>query len=130
MPDDREMQPLEKADASGQSSKPQTNGDRLPVLADVLEQVISATSSDQDSSGHDVALRKKLEEVARRYPSESLTGEPVVVSLVAAVAGGIQLLTAEQKHSVDLAVAKTLYEDAGSRARLEQLWHSLGGAPA
>ncbi|APZ92323.1 hypothetical protein [Fuerstiella marisgermanici] len=125
MPADRDTQPPDKPELSAESSKSAANEKGTPVLADVLEQVISATRSDRQHSAEDAALKSRLLKVAKQFPDDPLSVDPVLVSLVAAVTDGIRLLSAEQKRSVDLAVARSLFDDSRSHARLEQLWHSL-----
>ncbi len=125
MPADRDTQPPDKPELSADTSKTGSHENGTPVLADVLDQVISATRSDRQHSAEDAALRSRLLKVAKQYPDEPLSVDPVLVLMVAAVTDGIRLLTAEQKRSVDLAVARSLFDDSRSHARLEQLWHSL-----
>ena len=98
-----------------------------PALADVLEQVVSATNSSIEASPRDLALRRRFESVATRLAGQELTVDPVLVSLLDAVNGRFRFLTAQEKSAMNLAVARTLYDDSASRVRLERLWHSLRG---
>jgi hypothetical protein len=99
--------------------------DLAPALADVLEQVVSATNTGNDSPSRDVALRRRLEQVAARLGDQVLTVDPVLVSLLDAVNDRIRFLTPQEKLAMNQTVAKTLYDDSESRVRLERLWHSL-----
>ena len=107
-------------------------GDFVPEnaedLAHVLERVISATKADSKRSECDVALRRKLIAVATQFSGQELVLDPILVSLVDAVTGVIRPLTADQRSVMCRAVARTLYDDSESRARLERLWHSLGAS--
>ncbi|MEO2019054.1 MAG: hypothetical protein ABGZ53_32315 [Fuerstiella sp.] len=99
--------------------------DLAPALADVLEQVVSATNTGNDSSSQDVTLRRRLEDVAARLGDQELTVDPVLVSLLDAVNDRFRFLTPQEKLAMNQTVAKTLYDDSESRVRLERLWHSL-----
>lgn len=109
---------------------PDTNSAVSPqagsVLGNVLEQIISATGTNSEGSAADTSLRRQLQAVGTRYAGQELTLDPVLLALVDAVTGRFRLLTAEQKSTMNKAVARTLFEDAAARARLERLWHSLG----
>ena len=96
-----------------------------PALADVLEQVVSATNTRDNASAQDAALRRRLEEVAARLGDQELTVDPVLVSLLDSVNDRFRFLTPQEKQAMNQTVARTLYEDSESRVRLERLWHSL-----
>ena len=95
-------------------------------FAEVLKQVISAAKTDAEGSAQDLALRRRLRDVAVRFSGQELTLNPVLVALVDVVNTRCGNLTADQRSKLNQAVARTVYDDTESRARLEQLWHSLG----
>ena len=101
---------------------------RSADLANVLEQVISASRGNAAVSVHDMALRQQLDAVAPRFSGCDLALDPILVSLVDAVTSRLRHLTAQQRSAMCQAVARTLYDDSESRSRLERLWHSLKGS--
>ena len=103
MPDDREMQPSENPERPSDDSGTTSGSNGEPVLADVLDQVISATRSDRQHSEEDAALRKRLLDVAQDYPGQSLCVEPILVSLdnPAAVEGAEVTVIDDDKRQAD-----------------------------
>ncbi len=123
--DNHNRKTTEKVGHSVDSDPSDTSEDLAPALADVLEQVVSATNTSNNSSPRDVALRRRLEEVAAGLGDQELTADPVLVSLLDAVNERFRFLTPPEKLAMNQTVAKTLYDDSESRIRLERLWHSL-----
>lgn len=94
-----------------------------------LEQVLRQMLDRVDGPDAPPAVElQALCEVARRHPGEPLTLEPVTVELVQALLG-----THFQKQTASLnawreattQIARTLFDDPGTRRRLEKFWTRL-----
>ncbi|MGE0482447.1 MAG: hypothetical protein AB7Q17_18470 [Phycisphaerae bacterium] len=91
---------------------------------DALMGILAA--ADADSGAHPPVDLSRLRAVAERRSGEPFGLEPVGVELVqAALRTGLGESPAAGAPALAAAVAKTLFDDARARARLEQLWHAL-----
>lgn len=111
--------------SSNSGSVPWRPGDSVPrkILEEVLRQTVSA-QSDVTVDPRDLEL---LREVAARYRGYPFGLEPVLLEMVRiSLEGHLPgLVSASESREMALRIARTLYEDAVSRARLERLWMRL-----
>ena len=115
------------AGSAGDRPAPLRSGDSTPrrVLEDVLKQTAALYSLEQGSHPADL---EPLLEVARRLRGTEFALEPVLVELVRATLRR-QLKPAwqseEQLAAVADRVARTLFENPDTHARLKTLWVRL-----
>lgn len=95
------------------------------LLDVVLHQ--TAETSDERTFASTVEL-PRLREVARRYPSDSLTLDPILVTLIDALLETHLpqvCRTATMRTRIAREIARPLFENPVSRGRLELLWSQL-----
>ncbi len=115
------------AGSAGERPAPLRSGDSTSrrVLEDVLKQTAALYSLEQ---GSDPADLEPLREVARRLRGAAFSLEPVLVEMVRATLRR-QLKPAweseEQLAAVADRVARTLFENPETHARLNTLWDRL-----
>jgi len=98
---------------------------REPSLTEILELVVNASAADAELSPADTELKAQLKAVVANFPGQPLTFDPGLVALIEVVTRRFPRLTDAQHGQVTAAVARTLYDDSGSRNRLERLWNAL-----
>lgn len=98
------------------------------LLESVLRQTAALTENEEPVDDEEMAA---VEEVARRLKGHAFALDPVVVDLVGAmllVEFGRQWTSPGLWEVVSRRIARTLFEDPRSRARLETLWTRLSGS--
>jgi hypothetical protein len=94
-------------------------------LKEILDVIVNASEATGELSASDRLLQQQLQSVAAEYPDQPLTLSPAVTSMIEVLAKGFGVLTETQRSQMIAAVARTLYDDSGSRNRLERLWKTL-----
>ncbi len=121
--------PNDHAPAPRQTSAetpPGAEGPAAPISLDsVLERTERLLSGNEPLEVADI---EAVRDVARRYPNEPLSLEPIVVELVRAILHvHFRALPSWHSawHDASRHVAETLFEDPVSRERLAALWGAL-----
>ena len=111
------------APSRDEAQRPAAGG--LPLLDEILQQTLRNADQPRPQVAAELAA---LAEVARRYPDQALTVQPILEELVDAILApqlaAMSLPTAARQGMV-AELARTLYDDSASRERLEALWNSL-----
>jgi hypothetical protein len=97
----------------------------LPLLDQILQQTLRQADQPRPQVAEELAA---LVEVARRYPDQALTVQPILEELIDAILAPqlvAMSLPAAAKQGMVAELARTLYDDSASRERLEALWNSL-----
>lgn len=120
---DSENQPVEF-----QKEKPSSSGSSA-VDEKLLDAVVhqTAASLDERSLASMVDL-PKLCEIARRHPSDTLTLDPILVEMIAAILEthlSPVCRSDAMRTRIAREVARPLFENPVSRGRLELLWSQL-----
>ena len=98
------------------------------LLESVLRRTAALTNAEEPVDDEEMAA---VEQVARRLKGHAFALDPVVVDLVGAmllVEFGRQWTSPGLWEVVSRRIARTLFEDPTSRARLETLWARLSGS--
>ncbi|HWB11632.1 MAG TPA: hypothetical protein VG826_20545 [Pirellulales bacterium] len=99
--------------------------DGLPLLDEILQQTLRRPDQPRPQVADELAA---LAQVARRYPDQALTVQPILEELIDAILApqlAAMSLPPAAKQGMVAELARTLYDDSASRERLEALWNSL-----
>jgi hypothetical protein len=113
----------ERAIPSSNQTDPATGA--LPLLDQILERTLRRADQPRPQVAEELAA---LSEVARRYPDQVLTVQPILEELIDAILApqlANMSLPAAGRQAMVAELARTLYDDSTSRERLEALWNSL-----
>lgn len=94
-------------------------------LNEILDAMVHASGAEGESPVSDRQLQQQLQDVAAEYAGQPLTLNPAVTSMIEIIAKRFGALTENQRSRMVTDVARTLYDDSGSRNRLERLWKTL-----
>lgn len=118
--------PEPRADApSRDDASRQAASDGLPLLDRILRQTLRQPDKAHPQVADELAA---LVQVARRYPDQAFTVQPILEELIEAIVSqqlGAMSLSPAVRQMMVAELARTLYDDAASRERLEALWSGL-----
>src|SRR5262245_49062730 len=123
---------MSSSGAAGGAERPARPTDtvgRMQIAAGLLEEVLTRTLANSQSTSKTTAGEiSLLRQVADRHRRQPFDVEPMVLDLVETVLKEhYQTLfsSPEKWQAMVREIARTLYEDPLSRARLERLWKQL-----
>lgn len=97
----------------------------LPLLDQILQQKLRQADAANPQVADELAA---LVQVARRYPDQVFTVQPILEELIEAILSpqlGAMSLSPAARQTMVAELARTLYDDDASRERLEAFWTSL-----
>lgn len=100
------------------------------VLESVLRETLETSVGDSSEEPLTDGEMEALKDVARRYPGQLFSLEPVAIDLVEAMLHQqfpVRPESAEKWRAIATQVAQTLCEDRNSYERLRNLWKRLSG---
>jgi hypothetical protein len=115
--------PERAASSREEPERPVAGG--LPLLDQILHETLRRPDQPRPQVADELAA---LSEVARRYPDQALTVQPILEELIEAILAprlASMALPPAARQGMVTELARTLYDDSASRERLEALWHSL-----
>jgi hypothetical protein len=95
------------------------------LLDQILQQTLRRADQPRPQVADELAA---LAEVARRYPDQVLTVQPILEELIDAILApqlANMSLPPAARQGMVAELARTLHDDSPSRERLEALWNSL-----
>ena len=103
----------------------QPASENLPLLDRILQQTLRQPDKTSPHVADELAA---LAQVARRYPDQVFTVQPILEELIEAILSpqlAAMSLSPAARQTMVAELARTLYDDAVSRERLEAFWSSL-----
>lgn len=113
------------ADVSRERVSGEAASEGLPLLDQILQQKLRQPDAANPQVADELAA---LVQVARRYPDQVFTVQPILEELIEAILSPqleAMSLSPAARQTMVAELARTLYDDAVSRERLEAFWTSL-----
>lgn len=128
MPEGRKRDSRSDHSATGRGAD-----DGLPLLDRILEQTLRWAGAPPAAEGGPgrPQVAEELEalvQVARRYPDQAFTVQPILEELIEAILDpqlGAMSLSPAARQTMVAELARTLYDDDASRERLAAFWNAL-----